>query len=210
MRKLYNVDLPIPSSIQFDNYTTHIILANDNNSLDTDSQSDIDVSLIGSSSPNTPSVDSKNIIDDYVSNTNNSTTTIAPTPSSTPTSAYPGDTNNNNNSDINDKESTGSNFSQRPYSFIQSILKNQLNIGGPSVSKINYKNYNNLMGYLYNNNNSGNGSIKDNIARKLSQLDPIKAYSSQNGDISYLGNNNTANSNDRSHTERYFITCLFE
>lgn len=45
MRKLYNnVDLPTPSSIQFDNYTTHIIFAHDNNSLDTDGpSSDIDL-----------------------------------------------------------------------------------------------------------------------------------------------------------------------
>jgi hypothetical protein len=36
MRKLYNnVDIPTPTSIlQFDNYTTHIIFANDDNSLD--------------------------------------------------------------------------------------------------------------------------------------------------------------------------------
>jgi hypothetical protein len=48
MRKLYNnVDMPTPTSIlQFDNYTTHIIFANDNdyNSLD-DSHSDHDSSL---------------------------------------------------------------------------------------------------------------------------------------------------------------------
>ena len=44
MHKLYNnLEIPTPSSIQFDNYTTHIIFANDNNSLDADNHSDIDV-----------------------------------------------------------------------------------------------------------------------------------------------------------------------
>jgi hypothetical protein len=45
MRKLYNVDLPGP--IQFDNYTTRIIFArNKKYSIDTDSQSDIDLANV--------------------------------------------------------------------------------------------------------------------------------------------------------------------
>lgn len=36
MRKLYNVDLPVPSNYQTNNYQTHIIYASD--SIDTDSQ----------------------------------------------------------------------------------------------------------------------------------------------------------------------------
>lgn len=51
MRKLYNVDLPVPSSIQLNNYTTHIIFAN--NSLDADSQSDIDLNTCNLDSPPT-------------------------------------------------------------------------------------------------------------------------------------------------------------
>jgi hypothetical protein len=43
MRKMYDYyDFPTPTSIQFDNYTTHIIFANENNSFDTESQSDIE------------------------------------------------------------------------------------------------------------------------------------------------------------------------
>lgn len=213
MRKLYNVDLPVPSSIQFDNYTTHIIFANDNNSLDTDSQSDIDASNLVDS----PTNNNKLIIE-------NDNITI----------------NNSTNDNVSLASSFSFNFSQKPMSFIKS-LKEQLSLG--SLNKVNFKSYmqtnnmgNSRKNSLSNKSNSSSSSSNSEISlNSLSNISNAKLSinstaksSKQPRVVNFLNinnnNNNTNNSTnknglnnfiDSSQTERYLnlniiVKCIID
>ena len=192
MRKLYNVDFPMPSSIQFDNYTTHIILAKENSSLDTDSQSDLDIS----------NSDDKS---DYKA----SPTIIAEQDPAKKVDE--------------DKNSLYYNFSQRPYTFIQSLIKNQLNSSpGPVNNSSNNSNSSSKPVFNLrktsssssssssNSSNYNNSSISDKRNNNINNFKYLKTA------ISYNTNNNNNNLNTKNqngynnfiescHTQRYLI-----
>lgn len=195
MRKLYNVDFPMPSSIQFDNYTTHIILAKENSSLDTDSQSDLDIS----------NSDDKS---DYKA----SPTIIAEQDPAKKVDE--------------DKNSLYYNFSQRPYTFIQSLIKNQLNSPGPvnnssnnsnssskpvfnlrktssssSSSSSNSSNYNNSsISDKRNNNNINNFKYL-----KTARTDNTNNHNNNNNNLNTKNQNGYNNFIESCHTQRYLI-----
>ena len=195
MRKLYNVDFPMPSSIQFDNYTTHIILAKENSSLDTDSQSDLDIS----------NSDDKS---DYKA----SPTIIAEQDPAKKVDE--------------DKNSLYYNFSQRPYTFIQSLIKNQLNSPGPVNNSSNNSNSSSKPVFNLrktsssssssssNSSNYNNSSISDKRNNNINNFKYLKTARTDNTNNHNNNNNNNLNTKNQNgynnfiescHTQRYLI-----
>ena len=158
MKKLYNADFGQPLSpkpvINYDNYTTHIILArNDSSSQmdDIDYLSPSDVSLLSVDHNNriTKNHSNHNLTNEDLELTNSANSASKVENASSPASSIAQETN------------LFQNISQsKPYSFIQSLIKNQLNNNAlkTSFSVSSFANYYNNATNTSNTNTNTNSN----------------------------------------------------
>jgi hypothetical protein len=131
MRKLYKADLPISTSMQFDNYITHIVLAN-NKSIDYDNS---DLLL----EPNKLTINSSNNNEEEVRNNNFTSSTYSFIQSFIKSQL----TNSTNSENSNNSNNNNNNISKTNANYLNLIDNQKLSLNGSlnSQNNINFERY---------------------------------------------------------------------